>query len=200
MVGMLQAIGAGGSAPLVRVARNEPFAIGSALDLGAYGVIVPLVESAEEASRAVAACRYAPAGVRSYGPLRAARGATGADPDVLGAALCLVMVETRTALEDVEAIAATPGLDGVYVGPSDLALSLGLKPTLRLEHPPVLEALDRVQAACRAAGILCGVHCLAAEDAAERSARGFSPVTAGGDMAVLRSGLAAALATARGRR
>ena len=172
----------------MRVARNEPFPIGQALDLGAQGVIVPMVESAEEAAAAVAACRYAPEGIRSFGALRAGAGERP---------LCLVMIETRAGLEHAAEIAATPGLDGIYVGPSDLALSLGLQPTLRLEHPPVLEALAVVHAACADAGIAAGVHCLAAEDVAEHRER-FAMVTAGGDTMQLQGALAAALRTARG--
>jgi 4-hydroxy-2-oxoheptanedioate aldolase len=187
LTAMLVGIEAGGAAPLVRVARNEPFTIGNALDLGAAGVIVPMVEDGEQAARAVAACRYAPAGLRSFGALRGA----AAEPP-----LCLVMVETRAALERVDEIAATPGLDGIYVGPSDLALTLGLQPTLRLEHPPVLDAIERVRAACEAAGVIAGLHCLAGEDAARYAGR-FAMVTAGGDLANLRGALAAALAAAR---
>ena len=188
LMAMLQAIAGAGSAPLVRVARNEPFAIGQALDLGAQGVIVPMVESGEEAARAVAACRYAPDGIRSFGALRAGAGERP---------LCLVMIETRAGLERAAEIAATQGLDGIYVGPSDLALSLGLPPTLRLEHPPVLEALALVHAACADAGVVAGVHCLAAEDVPAQAER-FVMVTAGGDTMLLQGALAAALRTARG--
>jgi 4-hydroxy-2-oxoheptanedioate aldolase len=188
LMAMLQAIAGAGSVPLVRVAANDPFAIGQALDLGAAGVIVPLVSSGEEAARAVAACRYQPEGIRSFGALRAG---SGERP------LCLVMIETRDGLERVEEIAGTPGLDGIYVGPSDLALSLGLQPTLRLEHPPVLEALATVHAACADAGIVAGVHCLAAEDVAEQRER-FAMLTAGHDSIHLQAALEAALRIARG--
>jgi 4-hydroxy-2-oxoheptanedioate aldolase len=172
----------------VRVARNEPWVIGSALDLGAHGVIVPMVEDAEQATYAVAASRYAPDGIRSFGALR--------DPGE--APVCLVMIETRTGLENVDEIVRVPGLDGIYVGPSDLALSLGLQPTLRLEHPPVLEAIERVRTACAAAGLLCGLHCLTADDAAAHRDEGFAMVTAGTDVMLLKAGLADTLATARG--
>jgi 4-hydroxy-2-oxoheptanedioate aldolase len=188
LTAMLTAIAGGGSAPLVRVARNEPFWIGQALDLGAQGVIVPMVESGEEAARAVAACRYAPEGIRSFGALRAGAGERP---------LCLVMIETRAGYEQAAEIAATPGLDGIYVGPSDLALSLGLQPTIRLEPPPVLEALALVHAACADAGIVAGVHCLAAEDVPVQ-AEHFAMVTAGGDTLLLQGALAAALRIARG--
>jgi 4-hydroxy-2-oxoheptanedioate aldolase len=188
LMAMLTAIAGAGVPPLVRVARNEPFAIGQALDLGAHGVIVPMVESAEEAARAVSACRYAPGGTRSFGALRAGAGERP---------LCLVMIETRAGLENAAAIAATPGLDGIYVGPSDLALSLGLQPTIRLEHPPVLEALAVVHANCADAGVIAGVHCLAAEDVPAQAER-FAMVTAGGDTLLLQAATAAALRIARG--
>jgi len=188
LMAMLQAIAGAGAAPLVRVARNEPFPIGQALDLGAVGVIVPMVESGDQAAAAVAACRYAPEGIRSFGALRAGSG---------DRPLCLVMIETRAGLERAAEITATPGLDGVYVGPSDLALSLGLQPTIRLEHPPVLEALAVIHAACADAGIVAGVHCLAAEDVPAQSER-FAMLTAGGDALHLQGALAAAMRTARG--
>jgi 4-hydroxy-2-oxoheptanedioate aldolase len=191
LMAMLAAIAGAGVPPLVRVARNEPFAIGQALDLGAHGVIVPMVESSEEALRAVSACRYAPVGTRSFGALRANRLPPTQQP------LCLVMIETRNGLENAAAIAATPGLDGIYVGPSDLALSLGLQPTIRLEHPPVLEALAVVHAACADAGVIAGVHCLAAEDVPAQAER-FAMVTAGGDTLLLQGALVAALRLARG--
>jgi len=188
LMAMLTAIAGVGVPPLVRVARNDPFAIGQALDLGAGGVIVPMVESGEEAARAVSASRYAPEGTRSFGALRAGAG---------DRPLCLVMIETRRGLENAAEIAATPGLDGIYVGPSDLALSLGLQPTIRLEHPPVLEALAVIHAACADAGVIAGVHCLAAEDV-PMQAEHFAMVTAGGDTLLLQGAAAAALRVARG--
>jgi 4-hydroxy-2-oxoheptanedioate aldolase len=187
MAAMLAVIGGTGVPSLVRVARNEAHTIGQALDLGADGVIVPMVEDGAQAAAAVAACRYAPAGFRSVGALRAQEG----EP------VCLVMIETRAGVERADEIAATPGLDGVYVGPSDLALTFGLQPTIRLEHPPVLEALDTVRDACARAGIVAGMHCLAAEDVPLYSGR-FAMLTAATDMPVMAAGLAAALATARG--
>src|ERR671916_44092 len=135
MVPMFQAIRAEGATPITRVLSNDPFLIMKALDAGALGVIVPLVNNAEDAARAVAACRYPPRGVRSYGPVRAAGVIGSRDPEELGGGgLCLGMVETREALERVDEIAATPGLDGIYIGPSDLALSLGLHPTLEIKE------------------------------------------------------------------
>jgi 4-hydroxy-2-oxoheptanedioate aldolase len=198
LLGMLQAIQTGGAVPLVRVARLDPWVIGSALDLGAAGVIVPLIETPEQAAQAVAACRYAPAGSRSWGPLRADMAIGSARPDDLGdGPVCLVMIETRTGLDAVEEIARTPGLDGIYVGPSDLALTFGLAPTLRLEHPPVLDAIERVRRECKKAGVIAGLHCLGGEDAARFAGPGFGMVTVGGDLLFLRDALARAVAVAR---
>jgi 4-hydroxy-2-oxoheptanedioate aldolase len=189
LLAALHAVGVAGRPPLVRVGRNDVRLIGRALDLGAHGVIVPMVDDAEAAAAAVAACRYAPEGVRSHGVVRGT-----ADP----APVCLVMVETRRALEQVDAIAATPGLDGIYVGPSDLARSFGLAPTRRVEHPPVLEGIVTVRAACAREGLVAGVHCLSGEDAGRFARAGLDLVTAGSELVHLRAGLASALAAARG--
>lgn len=189
LLAMLAAIEMSGAAPLVRVGRNEPWPIGRALDLGAHGVIVPLVNDADEAAAAVAACRYAPAGVRSWGVVRG-------EPDP--APVCLVMIETRSALDNLDSIVRTPGLDGVYVGPSDLALGLGLQPTGVIEHPPVLEAISVVHSACRREGRIAGVHCLTADDAARFARDGLDMVTAGADTVHLRRAFADAIAAARG--
>lgn len=189
VLAMLHAITAAGTPALVRVGRNEPRLIGRALDFGAHGVIVPLVDDAEQAAAAVAACRYAPDGVRSNGVVRGR-------PDP--APVCLVMVETRRGLEQVDAIAATPGLDGIYVGPSDLALSHGLQPTPTIEHPAVVAGIEAVRAACRRADRVAGVHCLTGADAARFAQEGLDMVTAGSDAAHLRAALADALAVARG--
>jgi|SRR5215217_647844 len=191
LLAMLAAIEMSGAAPLVRVLRNEPWAIGRALDLGAHGVIVPLVNDADEAAAAVAACRYAPAGVRSWGVVRG-------EPDP--APVCLVMIETRSALEHLDSILRTPGLDGVYVGPSDLSLGLGLKPTGVIEHQPVLEAISAVREACSRERRIAGVHCLTADDAARFVGDGLDMVTAGSDAVHLRRALAEAMAAARAGR
>jgi 4-hydroxy-2-oxoheptanedioate aldolase len=191
MLAMLQAIEGAGAAPLVRVARNDTWVIGNVLDLGAVGVIVPMVDDAEQAARAVAACRLAPDGERSIGPLRTGR--TDGQPP-----LCLVMVETKRGLENVEAIASTAGLDGIYIGPSDLSLSLGLQLSVRLEQEPLLEAIERVRAVCAERGLIAGMHCLTPQDVPRFTGQGFPMVTIGVDMLYLRQALGMALAAARG--
>ena len=199
MVPMLQAIGGASLAPITRVPDNEPWMIMKALDAGAVGVIVPLVNNAAEAERAVAACRYPPQGMRSYGPVRAAAVVGSRDPnDLADAVLCIVQVETREGLEKVEEIAATPGLDGIYVGPADLALALGLRPEEGREDPEHVEAVRRIRDACRQHHIAAGVHCLSGESAAEYAKQGFNLVTVGVDSRLLIAAVNREVATARG--
>ena len=133
---MLQAVAISDTPSVVRVSGNIPGEIGRALDSGAQGVIVPLIETAEEAARAASACRYPPRGTRSWGALRPALENTAYNPAVGDhQALCFAMVETVTGVENIDEIAAVPGVDVVYVGPSDLASSAGLPPQLKLADP-----------------------------------------------------------------
>jgi 4-hydroxy-2-oxoheptanedioate aldolase len=150
---MLQALAATGTPAIVRVPANEPAAIGRALDRGAAGVLVPLVGSAGEAASAVSACHHPPRGTRSYGPTRLAWAPLPADP------LCTVMIETVDAVEQARAIAAVEGLDAVFVGPSDLALSAGLPVTAQLDDPGFAALLERVAEACRERGLPLGIYC-----------------------------------------
>lgn len=203
MISMFQATQAAGAAPLARLAWNEPWLIMRALDLGAAGVIVPLVDDATEAARAVAACRYPPLGRRSYGPLRAGLVVGWTGLEELGEALCFAMIETREGLEHLDEIAGTAGLDGLYVGPSDLSIALGLSPRGVAVDPgedreALAEAIERVREACAANGLIAGMHC-AGGQAAERYARdGFRLVTVGTDTSLLRSAISRELSTARG--
>ena len=201
MVPMFQAIRGGGAAPITRVLSNDPFLIMKALDAGAWAVIVPLVNSAEDAARAVSACRYPPRGMRSFGPVRAANVIGSRDPEELGGeVVCLVMVETREALGRVEEIAATPGLDGIYIGPSDLALSLGLPPTLEVAEDEHAEAVRRISEACHERGIAAGIHCPSGEWARRHAEAGFDLVTVATDAPLLRGAALRELTVARERR
>jgi 4-hydroxy-2-oxoheptanedioate aldolase len=201
MVPMFQAIRAEGAAPITRVLSNDPFLIMKALDAGAWGVIVPLVNDAEDAARAVSACRYPPRGTRSYGPVRAARVIGSRDPEELGGeVLCLVMVETREALERVEEIASTPGVDGIYIGPSDLALSLGLPPTLDVTEDAHIQAVNSIREACHRNGIAAGIHAASGEWARKHAEAGFDMVTVATDAALLRAAALRELAVARSAR
>jgi 4-hydroxy-2-oxoheptanedioate aldolase len=196
MVSMLQAAAAGGTIPLVRPAWNEPGLIMRALDLGAAGVIVPLIGSRAEAERAVAACRYPPQGTRSYGPSRAELVIGSSAPaDLAAGALCIVMIETRDGLENLDEIAATPGLDGLYIGPSDLSLALGIAPGVGGE---ALEAgITRVREIAHAHDLIAGMHCRDGEAARARAKEGFELVTVAVDSSLFRASLARELAVAR---
>ena len=201
MVPMLQAVRAGGAAPITRVLANDPFLIMKALDAGAWAVIAPLVNSAEDAARAVSACRYPPRGMRSYGPVRAAGVIGTRDPEKLGGeVLCLVMVETSEALERVDEIAAIPGLDGIYIGPSDLALSLGLPPTLEIQDGEHAEAVGRIREACKRSGIAAGIHCPSGEWARRHAEAGFDLITVTSDAPLLRAAALRELSAAREQR
>lgn len=180
----LTAIDAGArSAGVVRVVSNNQFWIGQALDAGARGVIVPLVDTVADAETAVAACRYPPLGRRSFGPTRSGLriGPTPAEADAQIA--CLLMIETPGGLRNVADIARVPGVDGLYVGPSDLRLSLGAKtatdPALDAEFGAALRA---VLEAAKAAGIAVGFHCQDGASAARRLAEGFSYVSIASDL------------------
>ncbi len=197
-VPMFAAIRGAGAVPITRVTSNDLGLINKSLDAGAVGVIVPLVNTPEDAARAVAACRYPPDGVRSYGPMRAATViGSNAPEDLQREALCFVMVETSEALDQVEEIAATPGLDGIYTGPADLAFSLGLAPTLEVLEAIHTEAVRRIKAACDESGIVAGIHSSNGEWARRHADAGFRLITVAMDSAMLRDAALAEIRTAR---
>ncbi len=204
MVSMFQATQAAGAVPLARLAWNEPWLIMRALDLGAVGVILPLIDNAVEARRAVESCRYPPVGKRSYGPVRAELVMGSSAPDELGGdALCFAMIETREGIENLDEIAATPGLDGLYIGPSDLSIALGLPPgrltgELGEDRKPLADAIERVRQVCEANELIAGVHCGSGEAAEHYAAQGFRLVTVGVDTSLFKATIGRELSAARG--
>ncbi|MGO9457337.1 MAG: HpcH/HpaI aldolase family protein [Acidimicrobiales bacterium] len=197
MIHMLQGISSTDTVPLVRVPRNDAGIIGKSLDAGAWGVIVPMVCSRAEAQAAVSACRYAPDGIRSYGPLRANYYAgfdyyERANREVL----CIVMVETRGAVADVEEIVSVQGVDAVYIGPADLSVTLGLPPGPDNSDPVFSDALDQVLDACRRHNVVPGIAGNAST-AGKRLAQGFQLVEVASDAGILAHGAGAALAQVR---
>ena len=185
--GVAAAITAAGSVPLVRT-RSPSFAdVGRPLDLGACGVIVPNVRDADHAREVVAAGRYAPTGGRSIGRLSG-----GVDQP-----LVIVMVETATALDDLDAVVTVQGLDGVYVGPGDLSLALGLDGADRRGDLRVV--LSSIIARAGAAGMPVGVHAYNGEDAAGYAAEGATIVTVSVDTVSLSDVMAHHLDVARSR-
>jgi 4-hydroxy-2-oxoheptanedioate aldolase len=168
------------------------------LDAGAAGVIVPLVDSAADAARAVSNAKYPPTGIRSYGPMRSELRLGPTPADANAQTLVIAMIETRSGLENVESIAATPGIDGLYVGPSDLSLALGAAfPGDPAIAEPFAAALMRIQAAASAAGIPVGIHAASGDIAAQRMADGFTFSTVASDVVHLEEVAMAHLAAAR---
>ncbi|MDX6598210.1 MAG: 4-hydroxy-2-oxoheptanedioate aldolase [Gaiellales bacterium] len=184
---MLRALGASGSTPIVRVPPRDPVFIQRALDLGAGGVIVPLIRSAEEAREVVAATRFPPQGTRSFGPLRAARYSldyaryleTANDEMLVG-----FIIETREALESIEEIAAVPGVDVLFLGLFDLCLSLGVDP-LALPLPEVDAAIERVLGAGARHGVAVGHSARSRDELEQLRARGFRFIGYGTDYFLL---------------
>jgi 4-hydroxy-2-oxoheptanedioate aldolase len=158
-VGMLAAISTTPVVPLARVPWNDPAYVMKILDAGVYGIICPMINSRVEAESLVRACKYPPRGHRSFGPVRASIYA-GADyvDHANDQLLVLPMIETAEALKNLDEILSTPGVDGVYVGPSDLSMSLGCKPRLDQTDPPVVEAQQKIVAACKRHGVVAGIH------------------------------------------
>ncbi|MBO0713847.1 MAG: hypothetical protein J2O39_10150 [Acidimicrobiales bacterium] len=199
MVPTLMAASRAGVTPIARVPINQAHYIGKVLDAGAEAVIVPMVNSREEAERAVAACRYAPDGVRSFGPVRAGLFLGQAPPmEVNHESTCLVMIETAQAVENAEQICSTPGLDGIYVGPADLAISMGLSPGTATTSSEYTDAIEHVRKTCDACHIVPGIHTGGGEQARAYLDAGFKMVTLSSDAALLRAAHRAELARVRG--
>jgi 4-hydroxy-2-oxoheptanedioate aldolase len=196
-VPMLVGISAGGSIPVVRVTWNQPAPIMAALDAGAFGVIIPMVNDAEEARRAVGACRFPPKGMRSYGPVRAKYPMGTADPVGLDEVACIVMVETVGGIAHIEGIVSVPGVDAVYIGPSDLALAIGKKPGGPRPWEDLAEPVARIKAACRKRGVALGIHALSGDVAARWAEAGFDMITVGSDASMFGAAVRSYLETAR---
>ncbi|BBY43198.1 HpcH/HpaI aldolase family protein [Mycolicibacterium celeriflavum] len=182
-------------ATAVRVPSTDPAPIGRVLDAGADAVIVAMVDSAEQAAASVAATRYGPAGVRSYGPLRAGLGREPAEHEAR--VDVFVMIESAQALAAVDEICAVGGLAGVYVGPADLALSLGHRPADAWTAPVVQEAIARIADSATAAGLIAGVHAGAGKPAKMAAELGFRMLTLASESQALRHGAAEILREAR---
>lgn len=186
--------------PMVRVAANAPGEIGKALDAGAWGVICPMVNTPQEARQLVSACRYPPVGQRSYGPVRAAMyGEPGNYHETANARVrCIPMIETREALDNLEAILDVPGIDAVYVGPGDLGFSLGYEPRLDREEPEMLRIYERLIRETSRRGIRAGIHTGSPAYARRAIAMGFGMVTVGSDAGLMLAGARQTVRAMRG--
>jgi 4-hydroxy-2-oxoheptanedioate aldolase len=197
-VTMLQAISTTPVIPLARVPWNDPAFLQKILDAGAYGVICPMVNTREEAEALVRACKYPPRGYRSWGPVRAS---IYAGPDYGDRAnqdlIVMPMIETAEALENLDDILGVPGIDAVYVGPSDLSLALGCKPRLDQTDPPVVEAQQKIVAACKRRGVVAGIHNATAAYALKMIEAGYQFVTLASDSRFLAAKAAEEVAAVR---
>ena len=195
------AVDAGRSAVgMVRVGENSERLIERALDAGAVGVIVPMINTPEQAAHAVAATRYAPQGVRSYGPARSALRIEPRPADANDSTLVIAMIETLEAVRNIESICAVDGLDGVYVGPSDLSIALGgafpYDPSVDDEYE---QALRSVADAARAAGVAAGIHAPDGLTAAHRMGQGYTFACIANDLTHLEMSAATHLHAAQAR-
>ena len=183
---LMQAMRPKGTTPIVRVWWNDLVAIKRALDIGAYGVVVPWVNNKEQAEMAVKACRYAPNGLRGCGPRRAALD----DPTYLKTAdeeiLVIAQIETKEAVENIEDIVSVDGIDVTYIGPSDLSASYGHLG--EMSHPVVQKAIDRVFEVSKKAGVAAGVHQGAGKTIMDRVKKGYNFITVGNDLDFVRAG------------
>lgn len=189
---------AGKADPWVRVPWNEPASIMRALDGGAAGIIAPMVNDAAEARALVDACRYPPLGGRSWGPVRAGMDdAVGYTERANDSLFVAAMVETRAGYDNAAAIAATEGLDAIFVGPNDLSLAISTWQTAMPTDAEFIGALERIAAAAKDAGKLAGIHCSDAAMARAAKGWGYSFATIGADIGFMKEAAMATVAAAR---
>jgi len=196
---MLQAMTASGITPMARVPWNEPGIIMKLLDAGALGIICPMINTAEDAAAFVSATRYAPDGSRSSGPTRAVMVHGGnyhhqANEHIVS----MAMIETVQAFENVEAICATDGLTGLYVGPSDLAVSMGHNPGLDRQEPDVDAAIGQILETAKKQGLKVGIHCGSPDYLKSAYARGFDFATIASDIRLIGQAISMNIKAIRG--
>lgn len=195
LVSMLQAISLAGAVPMVRIPFGDHGIAQRALDAGSMGLIFPMVNTVALAEVAVHSCRYPPLGERSYGPIRARLHIDIDTEWVNSQVLCLVQIETKEAMSNLDGILAVPGIDGVYVGPADLALSHDMPPGKLSAELDAL--LSRIVEACRAGSRIPAIHCVSGADAQAKVALGYRMCSIGSDSVWLGSGYTQQVALAR---
>lgn len=187
-VPMLQAMAASDVTPIVRVPWNEPSVMMRVLDAGAYGIICPMINNRADAERFVAACRYPPEGIRSNGAYRGMIvGGAGYLDSANDEIATFAMIETREGVANLKEIAETPGLDAIYIGPTDLAFSHGHPPKHDNFEGPVADLIAQIRQGAHAAGIRAGVHATRTDYAAKMIEDGFDLVTPTSDLRMIQS-------------
>jgi len=198
MVGMLQAISTTSTVPIVRVPWLEPGILMKSLDAGAYAVICPMVNTREDAQKLVAWTSYAPRGTRSFGPVRALLyGGSDYPQHANDTIVRFAMIETAQALDNLDQILSVEGLDAVYIGPTDLSLSLGCRPNMDEPDPKAQEAMAYVLERAKAHGLVAGIHNFGTQAALARIAMGFQFVTIGSDARFIAAGAQQVVKTLR---
>jgi len=187
MVQCFQAMDRHPITPLVRVPWNEPGIIGKSLDGGAWGIICPMVNSAAEAKALADACLYPPLGKRSNGPIRAAMYGEASNYQTIANSEVLVipMIETQQGIDNIDEILSVPGISGIYIGPSDMGLSLGMIPILDREEPIILDIYKKLLASCKKHGKFAGLHNGTAAYAARMIQMGFQLATIANDSGLM---------------
>jgi len=197
-VAMLTAISTTPTVPVVRVPWLEPGILMKMLDAGAYGVICPMVNTREDAQRLVAYTHYAPRGTRSFGPIRALLYGGADYPQRANDTIVrFAMIETRQALDNLESILSVEGLDAIYIGPTDLSLSLGCAPTFDEVDAPVAQAIDHILERARAHSLVAAIHNGTPEAALKRIGQGFQFVTISSDARLMAAGAQQVIAKMR---
>ncbi|BDG62275.1 HpcH/HpaI aldolase family protein [Caldinitratiruptor microaerophilus] len=182
---MFMAVRSQGGVPLVRIPWNTGENIKRALDYGAWGIVVPMVNSREEAEAAVAGAKYPPQGIRSVGGARHALSFAAKPAEYFARAndeiLVVLQIEHIRAVENVDAIVSVPGVDAVFIGPNDLAASMGLPPGYERDEPQVVQAIRHVRERAAAHGVAAGIHCSDGAAVARRVEEGFRLLALGSD-------------------
>ncbi len=190
LLSMYQAMKASDVTLMARVPWLDPAAIMKCLDAGALGIICPMINNRKECEEFVSYMRYPPRGQRSLGPTRAVFAMPGYSVDINEEVLAIAMIETLEGAQNLEDIAATPGLDGIYVGPGDLTLGTqqgALPPGLDREEPVMIEIIQKIARVCKENDIACGIHCMTEDYAARAISWGYNMTTVGGDVRLLAS-------------
>tara|TARA_B100001971_G_scaffold26744_1_gene21127 strand:- start:265 stop:1032 length:768 start_codon:yes stop_codon:yes gene_type:complete len=198
-VAMFGAMSAYAPTPFARVPWNDPAAIMKLLDAGAYGIICPMINTVEECERFVGACRYAPTGYRSFGPARGLLyGGSDYAAEANSTITTMAMIETEQAVANLDEILAVDGLDGIYVGPNDLAISLGNPPNPEPTAPNVVKAVETIVKVARDRGLGAGIHCPSGASARDKIEKGFNFVTIANDARLLAQASMTEIKLARG--
>jgi 4-hydroxy-2-oxoheptanedioate aldolase len=198
MVSLLQAVSTTETVPVVRVPWLEPGILMKTLDAGAYGVICPMVNTREEAQKFVAWTSYAPRGTRSFGPVRALLyGGPDYPQHADDTIVRFAMIETAQALDNLDEIMSVEGLDAVYIGPTDLSLSLGCRPLMDDVDPKAQQAIDHILERAKAHGLVAGIHNAGPQSALDRIAKGFQFVTISSDARLIAAGAQHIVSTMR---